>query len=117
MTQRRTEPDVEALDLLPTLLADSPALRAQLEDRFASLIDTVFDHLEETLEIGTPADQASVLKTILPLIVRVKRDNEVAGDDVEAARAELQATFREMGEGLGAVEEVGDIVEPEGVSI
>ncbi len=113
-----TTPDPsDALDLLPSLLADSPILRAKLEDRFATLIDTVFDQLEETLEIGTPNDQMAAMKMILPLIVRVKKDNEVAGEDVESARGELQRTLAEMGAGLGAVEEVGDLVEPEGVSI
>lgn len=107
----------DALDLLPTLLADSPQLRAQLEDRFSSLIDTVFDQLEETLEIGTPSDQQSVLKMILPLIVRVKKENEVQGEDVEQARTELQNVFAEMGQALGQVEAVGEIEEPEGVSI
>jgi len=113
-----TEPAVaEALDLLPTLLADSPRLRAILEDRFADLMDTVFDKLEETLDVGGPKEQLDVLKMLLPLMVRVKKDNEVTGDGVEAARAELQEVLAEMGAGLGAVEEVGEIVEPEGVSI
>lgn len=113
-----TQPDTtDALDLLPSLLTDSPALRAKLEDRFSSLIDTVFDQLEETLEIGAPAEQQSVLKMILPLIVRVKKENETTGEDVETARAELQRTLAEMGVGLGQVEAVGEIEEPEGVSI
>lgn len=116
MTTPSPDP-TDALDLLPTLLADSPRLRAQLEDRFSTLIDTVFDQLEETLEIGTPNDQMAAMKMILPLIVRVKRDNEVAGEDVESARAELQGVLAEMGEGLGKVDEITDIEEPEGVSI
>jgi len=111
-----TDP-TDALSLLPTLLTESPALRAKLEERFSSLIDTVFDMVEETLEIGAPAEQQATLKMILPLIVRVKKENETTGEDVEQARAELQATLAEMGQGLGEVEAVGEIEEPEGVSI
>lgn len=117
MTQPDTPDAADALDLLPSLLTDSPQLRAKLEDRFSDLIDTVFDQLEETLEVGAPADRQSVLKMILPLIVRVKKENETTGEDVETARAELQATLAEMGQGLGEVEAVGEIEEPEGVSI
>ena len=109
--------DIDALDLLPTLLGDSAALRERLEARFSDLIDAVFDELEETLAVGSAKDRADVLKMILPLIVRVKKENETTGEDVEAARTELQNVLAEMGQGLGAVADVGEIVEPEGVSI
>ena len=54
---------------------------------------------------------------ILPLIVRVKKENETTGEDVETARTELQNVLAEMGQGLGAVAEVGEIVEPTGSTI
>lgn len=112
------DPDtLDALDLLPTLLGDSALLREKLEGRFSDLIDAVFDELEETLAVGSAKDRGDVLKMILPLIVRVKKENETTGEDVETARTELQNVLAEMGQGLGKVEEVGEIVEPEGVSI
>lgn len=117
MTQPDTPDAADALDLLPSLLTDSPQLRAKLEDRFASLIDTVFDQLEETLEVGAPADRQSVLKMILPLIVRVKKENETTGEDVEQARTELQGVLAEMGQGLGQVEQLDAPVGVEGSTI
>lgn len=112
-----TPTPVDALELLPSLLAESPRLRARMEQRFLDLMDAVFDQLEESLEIGTPKEKSDTMKAILPLIVRVKKDNEVGGEEVEEARAELQQALMEMGQGLGDVEELDGPVEPEGATI
>ena len=117
MAATPTPDALDALDLLPTLLGESAALREKLEDRFSELIDLVFDELEDTLATGSSKDRGDVMKMILPLIVRVKKENETTGEDVEAARTELQNVLAEMGQGLGAVEEVGEIVEPTGSTI
>lgn len=97
--------DGSLADVLPDLISTSPHLRTLITQRLEDLITLTFDHVEEAIELGDPDTRAAMLKMILPLVIKVKKDTEDTGTDLEATRAELQSMFREMGEGLGRVDD------------
>lgn len=92
----------DLLALAPDLIS-SPRVRAALEDRIIELIDEVFDTVQDTLETGDSASRLAMVKTTLPLLLKVSRDSEgVDTEDIEAMRAETRAAFTAAGDTLKA---------------
>lgn len=99
-----TEPLID-LSSLPDLIGDDDTLKNHLVARVTDLIDLAFDRAEEQLTIGDPATQAAILKTILPLVVKMRDRAETSSEDIQRTRDEVVTLFKEMGAGLGATDE------------
>ena len=97
-------------EILPDLLS-APELRAHLTSRARELIDVAFDEALAALEDGSSTDKAAVMKVVLPLAVRVHRDDVDTGEEAEKVHAETRALFNAMQQGLAGPEEVDDDLE------
>jgi HAMP domain-containing protein len=93
---------LSALTSLPDLIGDDDALRTHLTSRVTGLIDTVFDEIEDIFDAGDPATKTTIIKMILPLVIKIREKSEVRSDEVEEAKAEMRAMLAEMGAGLGS---------------
>lgn len=100
--------DEDALaEILPDLLS-SPDLRAHLTERARELIDVAFDEALAALEDGSATDKAAVMKVVLPLAVRVHKDDVDTGEEAEKVHAETRSLFSMMQRALSG-DEVDDL--------
>jgi hypothetical protein len=69
----------------------------QLRSRAASMVGSMMSQAERIMEVGTPADKAQFVKTVLPAILKSLQDKKEGDDlaELRQAQADLMSEVRE----------------------
>lgn len=88
--------DIEGLS---DLITDD--VLAQIEGPFQDVITVVFDQMVTDVTSGDPAAKQAVMKLVIPLLIKAKKDSEAQGEDIEQLRAEVRDLFTKAGKEMG----------------
>lgn len=83
-------------EVIAALAADDDAFEA-LRSRAASMVGSMMSQAERIMEVGTPADKAQFVKTVLPAILKSLQDKKEGDDlaELRQAQADLLSEVRE----------------------
>lgn len=82
--------------VIAALAAEDDAFE-QLRSRAASMVGSMMSQAERIMEVGTPADKAQFVKTVLPAILKSLQDKKEGDDlaELRQAQADLMSEVRE----------------------